>query len=58
MSFPAYPEYKDSGVVWLGGIPAHWNIKNSDMFSKKALKRSPMRWWAICCLFLDIEALR
>ncbi|EPP4108476.1 restriction endonuclease subunit S [Ectopseudomonas oleovorans] len=27
MSFPAYPEYKDSGVVWLGGIPAHWNIK-------------------------------
>ncbi|MEN7284150.1 restriction endonuclease subunit S [Pseudomonas aeruginosa] len=27
MSFPAYPEYKDSGVVWLGGIPAHWKIK-------------------------------
>ena len=27
MSFPAYPEYTDSGVVWLGGIPAHWNIK-------------------------------
>ena len=27
MSFPAYPTYKDSGVEWLGGIPAHWNIK-------------------------------
>lgn len=26
-NFPKYPEYKDSGVVWLGGIPAHWNIK-------------------------------
>lgn len=24
MSFPRYPEYKDSGVEWLGAIPAHW----------------------------------
>ena len=24
MSFPRYPEYKDSGVEWLGPIPAHW----------------------------------
>lgn len=24
MSFPAYPEYKDSGVGWLGEIPAGW----------------------------------
>ena len=22
-----YPEYKDSGVEWLGEIPAHWNVK-------------------------------
>ncbi len=21
----AYPEYKDSGVEWLGEIPSHWN---------------------------------
>lgn len=27
MTFPAYPEYKDSSVVWLGDIPSHWNIK-------------------------------
>ena len=26
MSFPRYPEYKDSGVEWLGEVPAHWNI--------------------------------
>lgn len=26
MSFPAYPEYKDSGVQWLGRIPDHWMI--------------------------------
>src|SRR5690554_4356598 len=26
MSFPRYPEYKDSGVEWLGEVPAHWDI--------------------------------
>ncbi|MBS1083988.1 restriction endonuclease subunit S [Gluconobacter kondonii] len=26
MSFPAYPEYKDSGVEWVGKIPAHWEV--------------------------------
>lgn len=25
MSFPRYPEYKDSGVVWLGEVPVHWH---------------------------------
>jgi len=24
MSFPRYPQYKDSGVDWLGSVPAHW----------------------------------
>ncbi|RKH35603.1 restriction endonuclease subunit S [Corallococcus sicarius] len=27
MSFPRYPEYKDSGVEWLGEVPAHWELK-------------------------------
>lgn len=26
MSFPRYPEYKDSGVAWLGEVPGHWKI--------------------------------
>lgn len=26
MSFPRYPEYKDSGVEWLGEVPAHWPL--------------------------------
>lgn len=26
MKYPAYPEYKDSGVEWLGEVPAHWEI--------------------------------
>ncbi|MDP2828915.1 MAG: restriction endonuclease subunit S [Sulfuricellaceae bacterium] len=24
MSLPRYPEYKDSGVEWLGEVPGHW----------------------------------
>lgn len=27
MSLPRYPEYKDSGVEWLGEVPAHWSIR-------------------------------
>lgn len=26
MSFPAYPSYRDSGVAWVGLIPADWNV--------------------------------
>lgn len=27
MSLFPYPEYKDSGVEWLGRVPSHWEIK-------------------------------
>ncbi|MGP1666402.1 MAG: hypothetical protein ACTS5I_10945 [Rhodanobacter sp.] len=26
MSLSRYPEYKDSGVIWLGEVPAHWAV--------------------------------
>lgn len=26
MSLPRYPEYKDSGVEWLGEVPVHWKL--------------------------------
>ncbi|WP_152551580.1 restriction endonuclease subunit S [Polycyclovorans algicola] len=26
MSFSRYPEYKDSGVEWLGEVPGHWAV--------------------------------
>jgi type I restriction enzyme, S subunit len=26
MSFPRYPEYKKSGVEWLGEVPGHWAV--------------------------------
>lgn len=25
--YQAYPEYKDSGVEWLGDTPVHWKAK-------------------------------
>jgi hypothetical protein len=25
--FKPYPVYKDSGIEWLGEIPAHWDVK-------------------------------
>ncbi|MBX0329990.1 restriction endonuclease subunit S [Oscillochloris sp. ZM17-4] len=27
MSYPRYPEYRDTGIEWLRDIPAHWNAK-------------------------------
>lgn len=26
MSFPRYPEYKNSGVEWLENVPKHWDV--------------------------------
>lgn len=27
MTFSSYPNYKDSGIEWLGEVPEHWQIK-------------------------------
>lgn len=27
MNYPRYPEYKPSGVEWLGEVPVHWELK-------------------------------
>jgi type I restriction enzyme S subunit len=29
MSLPSYPAYRDSGVAWLGKVPAHWSVSQS-----------------------------
>jgi type I restriction enzyme S subunit len=29
MSFPRYPEYKDSGIKWIGQVPEHWGVSQS-----------------------------
>lgn len=36
MSFPRYPDYKVSGVEWLGQVPAHWElVQGRRMFSQE-----------------------
>ncbi|WP_447893968.1 hypothetical protein [Vreelandella sp. GE22] len=40
MSFPQYPEYKDSGVEWLGEVPAHWSLCRFKQVFKERVGRS------------------
>ena len=40
MSLPRYPNYKDSGVEWLGEVPVHWGIdrlKRSTVSAKNGI---------------------
>ena len=43
MSFPRYPEYKDSGVEWLGEVPEHWGVnrlkRNLHLLTEKTDRR-------------------
>jgi type I restriction enzyme S subunit len=27
MTFPSYENYRDSGVEWIGQVPAHWRTR-------------------------------
>ncbi|RYG96419.1 MAG: restriction endonuclease subunit S [Alphaproteobacteria bacterium] len=40
MNFPRYPEYKDSGVAWLGKVPAHWRVERFKQIFKEREERS------------------
>jgi len=44
MSFRQYPQYKESGVPWLGKVPAHWEVKrlkhNLRLLTQKAERRT------------------
>ena len=52
MSFPQYPDYKNSGVEWLGEVPAHWDIKplkyvttyNDEVLSESTPKNRPIKY--------------
>ena len=41
MSFPAYPEYKDSGVEWLGQVPQHWSLSRIKHAAHVIMGQSP-----------------
>ena len=50
--YQAYPEYKDSGVEWLGDVPSHWNAKplkflctcNDDVISDSTSKEFELEY--------------
>ncbi len=43
MKLKPYPEYKDSGVPWLGQIPKHWDINPGfSAFREKQHKNTGM----------------
>ena len=52
MSFPRYPKYKDSGVMWLGAIPAHWRAMPIRLAARLESGHTPSRshpeWWQDC----------
>ena len=38
-----YPAYKDSGVEWLGDVPAHWEVWRVGLFSRVGNGSTPSR---------------
>ncbi len=51
MSFPRYPEYKDSGVEWLGAVPRHWRVLRI-----KHLLKSLEQGWSPQCEAIPVDS--
>jgi type I restriction enzyme S subunit len=43
VSFPRYPSYKDSGVEWLGAVPAHWELNRIRFVAELNPSKSEIR---------------
>ena len=58
--YKAYPEYKDSGVEWLGEIPAHWQIAPFKHLAELNPKKSSLdkSFLSKYCSFLPMEKLK
>ena len=39
--YQAYPNYKDSGTVWLGEVPEHWNVLPTKRFFRLVTEPAP-----------------
>lgn len=60
VSIPRYPEYRDSGVEWLGQVPAHWGLPRLRFTaqlnpSKNEVRQLPAE---TVVSFLPMEAIR
>ncbi len=61
--YPRYPAYKDSGVEWLGEVPAHWEVRRLRNTAKSCQNGT---WGAdpngdddaICVRVADFDRLR
>jgi type I restriction enzyme S subunit len=47
MSFPAYPAYRDSGVPWLGRVPAGWTVLPFKRVARIVTERAADRSFAV-----------
>ena len=52
--FKPYPAYKDSGVEWLGEIPAHWGVTRTKFVARQRSGHTPSRqhaeYWQDCVI--------
>jgi len=58
--YQAYPEYKDSGVEWLGNIPSHWQVIPVKHLAALTPKKSAIDAELLSqeCSFLPMEKLK
>lgn len=59
MTYKPYPEYKDSGAEWLGGVPAHWEVRRlktvADVRVSNVDKKSVVGETAVrLCNYVDV----
>jgi type I restriction enzyme S subunit len=66
MSLPKYSHYKDSGVEWLGAVPAHWMTGKIQAFARRESGHTPSRqhpeYWQNCTIpwfsLADVSQIR
>ncbi|CAI0978836.1 restriction endonuclease subunit S [Serratia quinivorans] len=58
--YQAYPEYKDSGVEWLGDIPKHWQVIATKYIAQLNPKKTglPRSKLSKMCSFIPMEKLK
>ncbi|RVU29319.1 restriction endonuclease subunit S [Neptunomonas marina] len=55
--YPRYPEYKESGVEWLGSIPNHWQLTKIKHIAELTPKKPDVDR-DLKCSFLPMEKLK
>lgn len=55
--YKAYPEYKDSGVNWLGNIPNHWQVTRIKHVAELSPKKPDIKR-NLQCNFIPMEKLK